>query len=241
MRGAQSYFEIVPDIRKAAFVLLQIFKGVPYCALNTTLNPLLWYFGGSLQKIWFLRISQTYPFLATPPAAPERFLRRFLFRMQQPSTPFPELSFLKPGSPASAEELHELEQRLGFPLPPSLRAWLELHNDAMLGRANYWIPMEKIVGLPCSVGVEYLMSVAEIHEALDVLDLAFPPGHVPFGHDGSGNYLLLAPEGAVCFWDWSIRVDPDAPGAVDDCTLTIAGSLAEFLTMLEAGPLAEME
>lgn len=157
------------------------------------------------------------------------------------SLPFPELKFLDSGSQASAEELDRFEKHWEASLPPTLRAWLAQHSGAMLDRDNYFLPMENMDGLPCSVGVEYMMSLVEMGETLDILEPAFPPKFVPFANDGDGNYLLMSPDGGIHFWDYDCRVDPAHTGAVDECTLKIADSLPAFLSMLGPGPLTEEE
>lgn len=157
------------------------------------------------------------------------------------SLPFPKLKFLDSGSQAAAEELDSFEKRWGAQLPAALKAWLAMHSDAMLDRDNYFLPMESMDGLPCSVGVEYVMSLGEMGETLDILEPAFPPKFVPFAHDGDGNYLLMSPDGGIHFWDYHYRIDPAHPAAVDECTLKIADSLPAFLSMLGPGPLTDEE
>ncbi len=152
---------------------------------------------------------------------------------------FPDLQFLDDDGPAPESELAQLEHRLQFPLPDSLRAWLTLHNGGLLDYANYFIPMEHKPSLPCSISVEYLLSVAEIHHELDKFEHAFPPDHLPFAHDGDGNYLLIARDGTICFWDYYARIDPSSENALDDCTVRIAESLTAFLAELGPGPLTE--
>ncbi len=155
------------------------------------------------------------------------------------SLPFPELQFLDNGNPASIEELDQFEKCHGLSLPAELRSWLAQHSGALLGRENYFLPMEKISGLPCSVGVEYTTSLEKMEETLELLEAVFPPRHVPFGHDGDGNYLLISPDGGVHFWDYDCRIDPAHQDATDECTLRIANSLPVFLSMLGPGPLTE--
>ena len=154
---------------------------------------------------------------------------------------FLDLLFLDAGSPATAAELDQLEKRIEHPLPESLRAWLEQHNGSMLDRVNYFLPMQSKPYLPCSIGVEYMLSADEIDQALDQFGDSFPAGHVPFGDDGDGNYLLIAQDGAVCFWDWRGRIDLSSAGAVDNYTVRIAESLPAFLSELGVGPLTENE
>lgn len=152
---------------------------------------------------------------------------------------FPELHFLDTGKPASIEELDQFENRHGLSLPAELRSWLTQHSGAMLGRENYFLPMEKISGLPCSVGVEYTCSLEGMAEELELLEAAFPPKHLPFGHDGDGNYLLMSPDGGIHFWDYNCRIDTAHQDATDECTLKIANSLPAFLSMIGPGPLTE--
>jgi hypothetical protein len=154
---------------------------------------------------------------------------------------FPELLFLDAGSPATAGELDQLEKRIEHPLPESLRAWLEQHNGSMLDPMNYFLPMQSKPCLPTSIGVEYMLSVNEINQALDRFSDAFPAGYIPFGDDGDGNYLLIAQDGTVCFWDWRGRIDLSSAGAVDNYTICIAESLPTFLAELGVGPLTENE
>lgn len=153
--------------------------------------------------------------------------------------PFPDLLFADDNGPAPETELAPLEHRLQHPLPASLRAWLTLHNGGLLSRANYFVPREHNPALPCSISVEYLLSVAEIHDELDKFEHAFPEGHLPFAHDGDGNYLLIARDGTICFWDYRARIDPTSENALDDCTLRLADSLPAFLAKLGVGPLTE--
>ncbi|WP_081888230.1 SMI1/KNR4 family protein [Verrucomicrobium sp. BvORR034] len=152
---------------------------------------------------------------------------------------FPELVFLDEGRPATSAELDEFERRVGLRLPQSLRAWLGVHNGSMLDRVNYFIPMQRKPYLPCSIGVEYLLSVNEISQALDQFGASFPPNLVPFGSDGDGNYLLMTQDGTICFWDWSGRIDRSSASAIDNYTIRIAESLPVFLSELGVGPLTE--
>lgn len=154
---------------------------------------------------------------------------------------FPELLFLDVGSLATTLQFDQFEKRTNRRLPDSLRAWLGRHNGSMLDRVNYFIPMHSDPNLPCSIGVEYMLSIEEIEQALDQFGESFPVGYVPFGDDGDGNYLLIAQDGTICFWDWRGRINTSSAKAIDSYTVQIAESLPSFLSKLESGPLTEKE
>jgi hypothetical protein len=154
---------------------------------------------------------------------------------------FPDLVFLDEGRIESSADLSALEDHLGKALPESLRAWLGQHSGSMLDRVNYFISMKKLEGLPCSIGVEYMLSSDEIAATLDQFAEAFPTGYIPFGDDGDGNYLLVADDGSVYFWDWRGRIKHLADEKIDQYTIKVANSLHDFFLKLGRGPLTEMD
>lgn len=153
------------------------------------------------------------------------------------SPSWPKLTFLELGPPVEHGAWQDLEARLGCSIEPGVKAWLGDHGGGMLGRENYWIAMQAVPGLPCSISVEYLLSIPGIHEALDQFSDAFPPRHLPFAHDGDGNYLLASPSGRVSFWDWQGRIR--ASSRIDRYTLPLAETFHGFLSLLGPGPLTD--
>src|SRR5829696_3071276 len=107
------------------------------------------------------------------------------------------IRFQDTGEPAGEEELAELEERTGHPLPVSYRDFLEAHDGAV-PEANH---------LPDAAGAEVsvrtFLSVDEIGRTLDQLGPdRVPPEVLPVADDDAGNGLFLNTEdGSVWSYD----------------------------------------
>ena len=113
------------------------------------------------------------------------------------------LPVLRP--PANAEEIADLETRLGFELPPSYRAFLELHN----GMTNYQ-GTHLLLGTEDHQGA-WVQEQMDFYRDCDQVE-PFEAGAVPLivaeADDGISNFWAFDPNGknedgelAVVDWD----------------------------------------
>ena len=113
--------------------------------------------------------------------------------------------------PASAEQIAELEAHLGFSLPPSYRAFLEMHN----GMANYQ-NTHLLLGTEDHQG-QWVQTQMDFYRDADQVE-PFEAGTVPLivgkADDGIHNFWAFDPndvnadgELAVVDWDYGCEED----------------------------------
>ncbi len=122
------------------------------------------------------------------------------------------------------DELEEVAELLGAPVPAPWKWWLSTYGDAtkFAEPVVYDDPETK-----AEVMIGYFMSIDEMREAIDDLEDSLAPQRVPFNDDASGNYLVIDSKGAV---SWHIHDKPR-----DRNTKRVADSFDKFLLMLRRG------
>jgi hypothetical protein len=116
------------------------------------------------------------------------------------------IRFEDAGPPAGREELAELEDRTGHPLPVAYRDFLESHDGAT-PESNH-LPD---AAADHEVAVRTFFSVEEVLRQLDTLAERMPDELLPISDDdyGSGLFVHLE-DGSV--WSW----DPDAEDVAEE-------------------------
>ena len=130
------------------------------------------------------------------------------------------IELLDQPNPANTEELETLAN------PPSdLIDLLKYTNGGMPDRTNSFIDRSLLTDMHCSISLEYLLSVCEIHEVKEEYGDRIQTDLFPFGDDGAGNYICINGQNNVLFWDHEFE-------GTGQNTIKVAESLDHFLDLL---------
>lgn len=156
------------------------------------------------------------------------------------------IQMAKQNSPLTDEAVCLFEAKFGIELPTSYRKWLKSINGRFPSKTNYFISKSDLPGFPCSVGVEWFLSIDEIDKALKSYGIHISCDLVPIGEDGDGNFTCIMvsghSKGAIYFWVHdqepsaytAVGIEP--PWATN--IYRVASSFDEFSNALASGPVS---
>lgn len=108
---------------------------------------------------------------------------------------------------ATPDELRQLEERLGRPLPPPLADWLRICRGAAIGPGGFF-------------GHRPDRPYLDVPSCLQLFPEWVERDWIPVAGDGCGNYFVLLPSGEVGFVDTmsdSTAVEPDLDPDLYSC------------------------
>ena len=146
----------------------------------------------------------------------------------------------KSGPPVREEELAEVEQRLGEPVPAAYKRFLLAHNGGRPDPRAYIIYGHD--GAPFDEGsVTYFLGVRpgeidDLEEHVEIYENRIPAHFFPIAVDPGGNLLCISTAGndaeAVYFWDHEEEANAcETPGY--DNVYFVASSFEDLLDRLQ--------